>query len=199
MSEEMMEPKQGNKGLIIGGILLVLLLVGAAFIGGSLLNQANAADSEQALPDLPPGVTFNVEEAASVSSGEDEVVQYISITPAPGLPAQEPDASGLYVSREDDTITIGTGNVTAFVTEGEAPTFNYEGIAVDVLVTNQTMLYEDTTEFTLGQAMQQTVRPLDDLSELSEGTTLQVWGRQEGDRIIAETIVVMNSLVSSQR
>lgn len=196
MTEETMEPKRGSKGLIIGGIVLLVLLAGAAFVGGRLLNQAKtdrttAAGSDPAMPGLPPGGAFNVEEGEGASLNDGEAVD-IQITPAPELPAREPDARGLYVNREDDTITIGTGKVTTFAAEGEAPEYNYEGLAVEVLVTNQTALYEDTTQFTPGQAapMQQTVRPLDNLDDLDEGTNLQVWGRREGDRIVAETIVL---------
>jgi hypothetical protein len=186
MTEEKMEAKKSNKGLLLGGLLLVLLLVGAAFVGGQLLKQGEA---ETAVPDLPPGMVLDAEEGANL-----QTFDLSNIKPAAELPARVPDERGLYVSRADDTITIGTGNVMAMLTEqSETPEFSYDGIAVEVLVTNQTALYEDITQFTPGQTteVQQEIRPLDNLDDLDESTTLQVWGRREGDRIIAETIVLL--------
>lgn len=189
MTEDTMESKKGNKGLMIGGVLLIVLLAGAAFMGGQLLNQS---EPETAVPDLPPGMSFNQAEG-----GEAEFFMIPEIVRAPEVPNREPDESGLYVSRADDTITIGTGNMMAMIDEsGEAPEFSYDGLAVDVLVTNQTELFEDLTQFTPGQTseVQQEVRSLDNLDNLDESITLQVWGRREGDRIVAETIVLRKPL-----
>ena len=72
---------------------------------------------------------------------------------------------------------------------------NY-GSKVEVVITNETMIYRDTTEIakpTSGgsQTVQQTVEEstLDDLNSQSEVT---MWGRKSGDRIIAEVLLYSN-------
>ncbi len=205
MTEETMEPKRSNKVLFVGSIIgLILLLVGAAFIGGRLLNQSKeetaAANQEPPIRDVPAGAPLG-EGGLGITADSGPEMQSISlgdILPAPEIPMREPDVRGLYVSRKDDTITVGTGRIMAVAIEGQAPEFNYDGIAVEVLVTNRTELYEDTTEFTPGQSgpIQQTVRPLTNLDDLDEGISLEVWGRKEGDRIVAEIVVVKRPVMA---
>ena len=194
MTEEVIEERQ-SKGWIAGGVVVVLLLIAAAFVAGRLL--APAEQGQNGLQ-LPPGMAFE----GADPEGEGFQINISDVTPAPGIPATIPDARGLYVRRNDDTIVIGTGNVMAFVSAESdgVPEFNYDGIEVEVLVTNQTKLYEDVSNFTPGQTtFQQRVETLDNLDSLGSGTNLQVWGRHEGDRIIAETIVVMEPPPLPQR
>lgn len=210
MSEEILETTESehrNRSLVIGGILVLLLLVGAAFVGGRLLNQAQAQTAvTDGLEPASGEVLGQVTMLEAGPGGESrQTISLDDITPAPELPTREPDERGLYVSRQDDTITIGTGEVRAVATQGQAPEFNYSGIAVEVLVTNQTELYEDTSRFTPGQSepLQQTVEPLDNLDDVGDGTTgqvtVQVWGRREGDRIVAETIVIVQQYMMAGR
>lgn len=179
--------------LAAAAVVLALLIGGAAFVGGRLLAPAGQVAGE---PDLPPGMVFNA------SAGEEaQFFKLPDIIPAAELPDRAPDERGLFVQRHDDLLTIGTGNVMALISNesGGSPEFSYDGLEVEVLVTNRTALYEDMTEFAMGQeSVQQVVRPLANLEDLSDSDTLQIWGQREGDRIVAETIVVLKPLSVSQ-
>lgn len=185
---DMTVEKKSSKGLMVGGVLVLLLLLAAAFMGGRLLapKQAAAGPSqanEAAALALPSA--DGLEGAQTFSGGVAEA--------SAELPNRPPETKGLYIGRTDDMLTIGTGSVSAmFSTDPDAvPEFNYDGIAVDVLVTNQTKLYRDVTEYALGQAAvpQELVR-LETLDDLQDNTLIQVWGQRDGDRIIAEVIVI---------
>ena len=65
MTEETMETKPGNKGLVIGGIV-VLLLIAAAFVAGRLLAPA---EPEPDVLQLPPGMAFEGAEPSSMACG----------------------------------------------------------------------------------------------------------------------------------
>jgi hypothetical protein len=180
--------KKSNRGLMMGGVVVLLLLLAAAFVGGRLL--APTQETAGAGP-------ANVEAGLALGSADmPEDAQTFSMPmpeTAPELPARPPETTGLFIGRTDDTLTIGTGSVTAEISmePGAVPEFNYDGIAVDVLVTNQTKLYEDVTEAALGQAsVQQELHKLETLDDLQDNTLIQVWGQRDGDRIIAEVIVI---------
>jgi hypothetical protein len=182
MTEEPFVDKRRNiLPLIIGGLLLVGLLAAAAFVAGRLLAPAESAGGLEIVQD---GGVF------AVAPGEG--IDLRAIVAGPVVPASPPESRGLFIGRSDDTITIGTGNIMAISRLPEDPLeYTFDGIEVDVLVMNRTKLYEDITEFTPGQeSVQQRVRELENLDMLGEGTTVQVWGTREGDRIVAETIVI---------
>ncbi len=75
-----------------------------------------------------------------------------------------------------------------------------DGPKVEVVVTNETVIYRDTTQpgeppsTAKEQTIQQTVEEstLDDLSSQSMVT---VWGRKSGDRIIAEVLFYSNPIM----
>ena len=186
MTEETVE-KKSNKGLVIGGIMILLLLLAAAFMGGQML----APKQETAVP-LSSVAQAN-EMADLTSPGGGQTFSVPMPQAAPELPSSPPETTGLFLERIDDTLRVGTGSVSAMISTepGAVPEFNYDGIAVDVLVTNQTELYEDVTEYALGQtAVQQELIKLENLNNLQENTLIQVWGQRDGDRIIADVIII---------
>ena len=191
MTDVMVE-KKSNKGLVIGGVLVLLLLLAAAFVGGRLLTP----EQETAVPLAGVSQADELADLALRSGDSPEGAQTFSMPmpeTAPELPARPPETQGLFIGRTDDMLTIGTGSVTAMISmEPDAvPEFNYDGIAVDVLVTNRTELYQDVTEYTLGQtAVRQELLKLETLDDLQDNTLIQVWGQRDGDRIIAEVIVI---------
>jgi hypothetical protein len=177
------DKRRNRLPLIIGGLLLAGLLVAAAFLAGRLL--APAEQSAGGVETFEDGGVFIVAPGEGIDSR--------AIEHAPEVPASPPETQGLFIGRSDDTITIGTGNVMGLTgRDPEGPLeYTYDGIAVDVLVLNRTKLYEDITEFTPGQeSVQQQVRELENLDLLGEGAIVQVWGTREGDRIVAETMVI---------
>jgi hypothetical protein len=189
---DMTVEKKSSKGLMVGGVLVLLFLLAAAFMGGRLL----APEQETAVPLSGVAQSEGLADLALPSGDSPEGAQTFSqpmLEAAPDMPAGPPEAQGLYIGRTDDMLTIGTGSVTAMIsTDPDAvPEFNYDGVAVGVLVTNQTKLYQDVTEFALGQStVQQELVQLETLDDLQDNTLIQVWGQRDGDRIIAEVIVI---------
>jgi hypothetical protein len=172
-----------NKKLIF--ILGLILVASAAFVGGRLLNgQALLAGGLN----LFPG-----------NGGRQEVrINSDDIQPAKELPATRPEVRGLFDHRQDNSIFVGTGKVTIGVQTddaGEAETAaDYDGPIVEVVVTSQTTVYEDVTmrQFNEGppegEKIQQIVKT-GSLDSLSQFSTIAVWGKKTGDRIIAEVLV----------
>jgi hypothetical protein len=158
-----------RKILIISGILvLVLLLGGAAYIGGRLLNG-------QGLPGFSSGGK-NFQLAAE-------------------LPQTPADVDGVFESRQDNSILVGTGKVTVIEQKdqsGPHVSTEHDGPTVEIVVTTQTTIYEDVTQRVFdsasSQAVQQVVEP-GSLDEIGPGSMLTVWGRKTGDRYIADVLV----------
>jgi hypothetical protein len=175
--------------LIIGGlVILVLLLAGAAFIGGRLLNG-------QGLPGLSSGgpqvFTSGGKTSIQVHPGD--------ILPAKELPQTPADVEGIFDHRQDNSIFIGTGNVTMTVQKdasGQVHTSSsHTGPVVEVVVTTQTVIYKDVTDQQFsskppvsGQKIQQVVE-LGSLDEIGQSSSITVWGRKTGNRYIADVLV----------
>lgn len=173
--------------LTIGGVVvLVLLLAGAAFVGGRLLNG-------QGLPFDSPGWL-----GPFVSSGGQRSIRIDDILPAEELPQTPADASGLFDHRQNNSIFVGTGQVMISVrrdASGEVKTdSSHDGPTVEVVVTTQTAIYRDVTMQQFdgpppsGEKIQQVVEP-GTLAEIGQDSLVTVWGRKTGDRIIADTLV----------
>lgn len=183
-----------NKRLILIMSILVLVVGAAAFIGGRMLNnQVN-----------PLGL-FGL-------GGKGRVMSVmVNVIPAEELPKTQPDAIGQFVERKDKTIfiqpvSLNAGGKGVVVSKGGgevvagSPSDNNSGPKVEVVITNETTIYCDTTQpgeppsTGESQTIQQTVEEatLDDLSSQSMVT---VWGRKSGDRIIAEVLFYSNPVM----
>lgn len=119
----------------------------------------------------------------------------LNIAPAEELPARQPDEVGMFVERKDNSVFIGTGeiNVIAKAEPGEEPQIDssFSGPKVEVVISSDTVVYKDTTELDPedpGAEVQQTVE-LSTIDEITEQSSIMVWGRKAGDRIIADVIV----------
>jgi hypothetical protein len=163
----------------------VILFVGAAaFLAGRLFSQGIGAGSESGT--LGNGQVF---------------ISRNDITPAPQLPATTPEITGFFAERRDNTVIVETVSLDAGV-GGIADNANPEasrGPRVEVIVTVQTIVYRETTEFrnlVAGQAfsIQQTVEE-STLDHLNPQSTVTVWGRKSGDRVIADVFLYMNPLM----
>ena len=119
----------------------------------------------------------------------------LDIKPAAELPATQPNEMGMFVERKDNSIFIGTGEVNVMVEAkpGEEPQVdsNFSGPKVEVVISGDTVVYKDTTNLdpeNPGAQVQQTVE-LSSIDEITGQSSITVWGRKAGDRIIADTIV----------
>ena len=170
---------QNKKLILIIAIVFVVVAV-TAFVGGRLLNgQAG-----------PIGL---------FPAGGDKISVSIKRTPAPELPTARADLTGLFMSRSDNVISLQSMSNMAIkvIKNGDgavdvSPADGNGGPKVEVVVTGQTKIWHDTTQISGPPAsgevgVQQTVEE-GSLDDLHPQTMLMVWGRKNGDRIIADVI-----------
>jgi len=185
-TQETPTPRKPKLPYIIGGIVLIFLLAGAAFVAARLLNG-------QGLP-LGGGPIFSL----GKDGGNSVRINVDDIQPAKELPQTPADVRGLFDRRQDNSIFIGTGKVTIGVSRdssGQVETSSdHDGPVVEIVVTSQTKLYKDVTMRQFdgpppeGQKIQQVLEP-GSSSEIGEASIITVWGKKTGDRFIAEIVV----------
>jgi hypothetical protein len=173
---------------IIGVIIVILLLAGAAFVGARLLNG-------QGLPFVSTGGGSGP--SLSLGGPGGKMVK-LDIEPSKELPQTSADVTGLFDHRQDNSIFVGTGKVTmAFKKDpsGKVETSsNHDGPTVEIVVTSQTKIYKDVTMRQFdgpppdGQKIQQTLES-GSLDDVGQSSMLTVWGKKTGDRFIAEVLV----------
>ncbi len=180
----------GKKGLLIGiGVtVLVVLLAGAAFVGGQLLNGQGLLGGAGG----GPGGIFGG------LGGRETRINLGDIVPAKELPQTPADVRGLFDHKQDNSIFVGTGKLMMSVRKdpsGNVQTSaSHDGPVVEIVVTNQTKVYKDVTmqQFNgpppSGQKIQQVVQP-GTVAEIGQNSMLTVWGRKTGDRFIADVLV----------
>ena len=117
------------------------------------------------------------------------------IVPAPELPTTSPEVTGAFVERQDNTIIIETKSLEtgSIVYVSPAGTKNQSGPQVEIIVTNETTIYRETTQPSQplsaeNQTIQQTVEQAT-LDDLDSQSMIMVWGRRSGDRMIAEVLM----------
>ncbi len=160
------------------GVVSVLLLTGAAFVGGRMLNTQNQSDDE--------GNVFG-----SVTTRGFGGARSFDILAADEIPPSSPDASGILIQREDNSLIVGTGDVEIHVDDGEIGS-SHSGPEVEVVVTHDTAVYCDETDYTASAAkdgkIQQVLKPTS-LEEIETNSTISAWGEKRGDRLFAEVLV----------
>jgi len=166
---------QNKKQILVIGIL-VLIVGAAAFIGARMLNG-----------EVNPLGLFG-------RNGKTQT----EILPAEKLPKTPPAAEGLFVERQDNRILVQTNQQPVTGAVGEAsssPADPGGGPEVEVVITTQTIIYRDTTQVNPDQpsatgrpAVQQPVGE-GTLDDLNSEVPVIVWGRRNGERIIAEVLL----------
>jgi hypothetical protein len=180
-----------KRAIILGGgiVVLVVLLAGAAFVGGQLL-------SGQGMPGL--GSVGGLDILTNQGGGSSQHVQ-IQTIPAKELPQTPADADGIFDHRQDNSIFVGTGQAQIMVQPGQGgkvqTASSHTGPTVEVVVTPQTTVYRDVTmkQFNGHPAsgsikIQQVVEP-GSLDEIGQNSFVTAWGNKTGDRIIADVLV----------
>jgi len=188
-----------NKRIILVVGILIIVVGAAAFIAGRMINQG-----------VGPLGFFGLPGGGGMMSVS------IQMTPAPELPTRQPDVTGLFVSRQDNTVTVqsvsmdmGSGGVV--VSSGSAsegggpitsgsPADSNSGPKVEVVVTSDTKIYRDATDMPANPSsganmvLQQKVET-GSLDDLKSQTMVTVWGRKSGDRIIADILFYSNPVM----
>jgi hypothetical protein len=176
--------------LIAGGIgLLMVLLAGAAFVGGRLMNGGGLTGI---LPGGPGWIFGDQGERGSRRINIDDIL------PAKELPQTPAEARGVFDHRQGNSIFIGTGNVSIGIRRDDSGNVvtgsDFDGPVVEIVVTAQTKIYKDVTMQQYGgvppegQKIQQVVEP-GSLDEFGEASAVSGWGRKTDSRIIAEVVV----------
>jgi len=179
-----------NRFIVLG--IVVLLVGAAAFMAGRMLNQT--------VGPVGPGGPLG-------SNGGSFSVQLV---PAEELPKTQPEVMGSFVERKDNTIVLtsapletGAGGVVVdsqssaggddeALTSKEMPS----GPKVEVVVTSETVIYRDTTDFSKGGTVQETVGE-GTLDDLNADSMIRVWGRKSGDRVIADILFYSSPVVTT--
>ena len=122
--------------IAIGVVVVVLLLAGAAFVGGRLLNR-------QGLLGRGSGPMM------MIRSGEGGTMQSVELELSDELPSPTPEAAGLFLRREDNSIfvneTTGEGFRISIDEDGSTST-NAGDRETEVVVTNETVIQSSTPE-----------------------------------------------------
>lgn len=178
-------------------VIVLLILAGGAYTAVQLL----------ARPQPASAVSGRGRVIQSVQRGSDGAVVSVQTTilPAPELPAEQAAASGIVLGREDDTLTVGTGDVELAIEvqvdastgqESQSVVPSTNGPELEVLLTRDTQFYRDVTDIAAQQpddsgevTIVQDVRPVADSGQIKPQMELQVWGERRGERIVADVVV----------
>jgi len=169
-----------NKKLYISLGIAILLIGIAAFIAGRMLNGTVGS------------VGLGGPNTGRVS------ISLNDITPAPELPRTKADGTGLFMERKDNTIFVQANSFGSGVggVSGNSPMDQSSGIRVEIIVTGETKIYKDVTQFPApvnGEIHNvQQAAEAGTLDDLSSQTFVSVWGRRTGDRIIADILFYSN-------
>lgn len=176
-----------NRKLILALSVILLLTGAAAFIAGRMLN-----------PHVGPLAIFGFGGKGGMMGTS------IDLIPAREIPWSEPQVVGLFSEQVDNVMVVqatslktgGQGIVMQKADDGEvSPSLNMDyGPGVEVILTNETIMYRDTTppiepasaEITTVQQTVEATTP----DQLAPGSYVSVWGRKSGDRIIAEVVLI---------
>jgi hypothetical protein len=136
-----------------------------------------------------------------------------TILPAQELPKEKSVAFGILIQQQDDNLIIGTGNIDLEVDvevngdtgqEQVSAIPSTDGPELEVVLTRDTLLYQDVTDFASSQpdesgeqVIQQQVKQVDTVDKISEHAEIEVWGERRGDRIVA-TVLVFGPLGGGQ-
>lgn len=157
-----------SKKLYISLGIAILVVGVAAFIAGRMINQGVG----------PIGFLGVPSERGQVSISLDD------INPAPELPITTPEITGLFVERKDNTVIVQTVSFDASVGGilEDSPSDANSGPEVEVVITGETTVYRETTEFSRPVAgenfsIQQTVEE-STLDDLNSQTMITVWGAE---------------------
>lgn len=185
------------------------IMIGAAIIGVVVLLAAGVFTAVQLLTpqetEAASGGNGRTIQSVQAVNGGAPVAVNTTILPADELPDEPSAAFGIFKSREDDVLIMGTGTIDLEVdvdvngdTGQETTTLlpTTDGPDVEVVVTADTLIYRDVTDLTMTgpvesgeRTVKQTVRAVDSADDIGDNSELEVWGEKRGDRIVATVLV----------
>ena len=194
-----------KKILFLGSFALLILLGVAAFALTQTYQPTTAVSAQGA---EEPGKHERVIEIAVEKNVNGEVTSgevTVTFDDPENLPVDRESALGVFLGRDGDVLTLGTGSIEVEIgvevvnDEDPVRTLNvsHSGDPVEVVVTEDTVIYKDTTESpevtsedieTGHKVIDRTVEP-GSLDEVGEGMILRVWGESRDGRVIADVLV----------
>ncbi len=202
----------------IGAILGVALVAGAVFMAVRLLNTKASANG----PGMPLAglggagsgkVSIQIQmtpapelpSARADLTGQVTSIQDNSIFVAEMTKSSAGGGNVVIVGKgvSEGGSSNDSGPSTDNGSQAAAPTPS--GPVTEVVVSQNTTIYRDTTMNSIPRpqsgssanvGVQQVLEPAD-ISSISDSSMVQVWGQKRGDRLIADTIVVMGMAVIS--
>jgi len=192
-----------KKNLLLA-IILVLILVTASI----LLQQTNAP-TETASAQIEETkkheriveITIEKNVNGEITSGD----VLITFEDPPILPVNRETALGVFLGREEDLLTLGTGSIKVEigveVVNDEDPVniinISYTGDPVDIKISAKTVIYKDITEIPdvtvedLNSGKKLVTREVvpGSLEELGENMVIRVWGNVDDGKVLADVLV----------
>jgi hypothetical protein len=152
-----------NQKLAVILVMVIVLVGAAAFVAGKL--------------------------SSAGLLGEDQESHAI---PAPEIPTTLPAVAGLLVDRTDNTVILQSVSFDAgsgwALGDSNEPMDTTSGPKVEVVITGETTVYQTDYEFS-ASSVQQIVEETS-LDDLNAEMMITVWGRKNGDRIIADSLLM---------
>ena len=138
--------------------------------------------------------------ASEDENGESEVTVGVSFSPAAELPDEPIATWGVLLSEDNNSYLVGSGPNFVQVDEVNGalqPIPHHEGPEVEVVVTQDTLFYEDVTNTERAEntavstemELQQVIRSVPKPDLMPTVANLLVWGDRTGERVVARVIV----------
>jgi len=187
--------KKNRTPWIIGGILLVVLFAGAAFVGGSLLNRQAEASSE--------GFEIDFTDAEEIPKTAPEIVGLITAVDSDTLTVQEFSMNNTLGMIGESGVIVQSIKIDNPEDLDELPVAEFmgaEGPVTEVVLTHDTEIYRDVTFGEIAMiGAGDTLPELPDeikikvepgnADEIGTNSMVTVWGERRGDRVIADVIL----------
>jgi hypothetical protein len=204
-----------TKRFIVGACMAVVLLVGVTlFVAAVQPFAASAAGQGQAgssagepeeTQAAESGQRMHINISRNLNGEEVSGSVFITVEDPETLPQEAPDALGLFVGRDGSTLTLGSGPIEVTVDveqiNGQEPVetanASYGGEEVAVLLTADTVYYEDTTEepfiddamIEAGEITITRTLEAGSADGLGEDMVVRVWGSMVDGQLTAEIVV----------
>lgn len=186
-------------------VVIVLLAGGAVTAVRLLAPEDESGDGELDTAVADSGGGGRVMQSMMSQNGGPPVAVQTTMLPAPELPNEPSTAFGILVSREDNTLLVGTGNIDLEVDIEVDPETGQEstnlipstdGPQLEVVLTPDTIIYRDVTDLSMPPEQEsgereivQQVRQVNSSDDVTGNLELEVWGERRGDRIVATVLV----------
>jgi hypothetical protein len=190
-----------KKILAISGLLLVIAVIMAGAVFGLPRLFTSTVSAQETKPEQI--IVIAIEEVKNGESFGGEV--RISFSDPTELPDRVEDTSGLFLSKDGQELSLGTGaievDVSVEIINDQEPkrvvNTSYDGGEVHLMVDENTIYYRDATvrpEITreileAGQLQLTRVLETGSIDELGENMMVRAWGEIKDGRLLADLIV----------